>query len=165
MEFIGHRGGVGVFVDYAHTPDALDNACRTVRELEPHRLITVFGCGGDRDRVKRGPMAVAAARHSHVCVITSDNPRGEDPEAILDDLERGLCNHPHVRIADRREAIRQAIAAAAAGDIVLIAGKGHETYQQFADHTIDFDDRTEARHALEQRAEVAHNRQSDPHSR
>ncbi len=151
MELVGHRDGVSVFVDYAHTPDAVDNACRTLRELEPRRLITVFGCGGDRDKAKRAPMAMAAASHSHACVITSDNPRGEDPEAILDEVERGLGGHPHVRIADRREAIRQAIAAAGPGDFVLVAGKGHETSQQFADHVVEFDDRVEARRALQER--------------
>ena len=148
MERIGQREGVTVFVDYAHTPDALDNACRTLRELEPRRLVTVFGCGGDRDRGKRPLMAAAASRHSDACVITSDNPRGEDPEKILDDIERGIGGCPHVRIVDRDEAIKKAVCAAGKADIVLIAGKGHETYQQFADQTIEFDDRSAARRAL-----------------
>lgn len=148
MERIGQRDGVTVFVDYAHTPDALENACRTLRELDPRRLVTVFGCGGDRDRAKRAPMAAAVSRHSDACVITSDNPRSEDPEKILDDIERGLGDCPHVRIVNRAEAIEKAIVVAEKGDIVLVAGKGHETYQQFADETIDFDDRSEARRAL-----------------
>jgi UDP-N-acetylmuramoyl-L-alanyl-D-glutamate--2,6-diaminopimelate ligase len=148
MERIGQRDGVSVFVDYAHTPDALENACRALRELEPRRLVTVFGCGGDRDRGKRPMMAAAVARHSDACVITSDNPRGEDPERILDDIERGLGACPHARIVDRAEAIDKAVAAAGKGDIVLVAGKGHETRQQFADRTIDFDDRSAARRAL-----------------
>ena len=93
-------------------------------------------------------MAAAVSRHSDACVITSDNPRSEDPEKILDDIERGLGDCPHARIVNRSEAIEKAVAAAAKGDIVLVAGKGHETYQQFADETIDFDDRSEARRAL-----------------
>jgi len=148
MERIGQRDGVTVFVDYAHTPDALENACRTLRELDPRRLVTVFGCGGDRDRAKRPLMAAAVSRHSDACMITSDNPRGEDPEKILDDIERGLGDCPHARIVDRSQAIEKAIVAAGKGDIVLIAGKGHERYQQFATETIDFDDRSEARRAL-----------------
>jgi UDP-N-acetylmuramoyl-L-alanyl-D-glutamate--2,6-diaminopimelate ligase len=151
MELVGHRQGVSVFVDYAHTPDALDNACRTLRELEPNRLITVFGCGGDRDRAKRPLMAVSAARHSDLCILTSDNPRSEDPEAIIDDIEKGIGAARHIRISDRAEAITRAVEIADPGDIVLVAGKGHETYQQFADKTIDFDDRKEASRALRYR--------------
>lgn len=158
MENVGHRDGVSVFVDYAHTPDALENACRTLRELEPRKLITVFGCGGDRDRGKRPLMAAAAARHSDACVVTSDNPRGEDPEAIIDEIMAGIGTVPHTRITDRSEAIRRAIFAAGAGDIVLIAGKGHEPYQQFADRVIDFDDRREARRSLHERHEAEHPR-------
>jgi UDP-N-acetylmuramoyl-L-alanyl-D-glutamate--2,6-diaminopimelate ligase len=148
MELVGHRDGVAVFVDYAHTPDALDNACRTLRELEPRRLITVFGCGGDRDQDKRPVMAAVAARHSDACILTSDNPRSEDPEAILDQIERGAGECPYARVVDRAEAIKKAVDSAGRGDIVLIAGKGHETYQQFSDRTIDFDDRREAARAL-----------------
>ncbi len=88
MENVGNAGGATVFVDYAHTPDALENACRTLKELDPRRLITVFGCGGDRDKGKRPLMAAAAARHSDACVITSDNPRSEDPLAIIREIER-----------------------------------------------------------------------------
>jgi len=148
MELVGQREGLSVFVDYAHTPDALDNVCRTLRELEPRRLITVFGCGGDRDQEKRPLMAAVAARHSDLCILTSDNPRSEDPEAILDQVERGVGECPHVRITERAEAIRKAVEVAGRGDIVLVAGKGHETYQQFSDRTIDFDDRREAARAL-----------------
>jgi UDP-N-acetylmuramoyl-L-alanyl-D-glutamate--2,6-diaminopimelate ligase len=154
MENAGHLDGVSVFVDYAHTPDALENACRTLRELQPRKLITVFGCGGDRDRGKRPLMAAAAARHSDAVVVTSDNPRGEDPEAIIDEILAGIGGVPHTRISDRSEAIRRAIFAAEAGDIVLLAGKGHEPYQQFADRTIDFDDRREARRSLHERHEA-----------
>ncbi len=154
MENAGQRGGVTVFVDYAHTPDALENACRTLRELSPRSLITVFGCGGDRDRGKRPLMAAAAARHIDVCVVTSDNPRSEDPEAIIDEVVAGFGGATHIRITDRAEAIQQTILAAHSGDIVLLAGKGHEPYQQFSDKVIDFDDRREARRALNQRQEV-----------
>lgn len=151
MEYCGNRDGVSVFVDYAHTPDALENSCRTLKELDPRRLITVFGCGGDRDRAKRPLMARAAAEYSDVCVITSDNPRREDPKAILGEVEAGMGNGRYKSVVDRAEAIRIAIHAAGKGDIVLIAGKGHETYQEFAGTTVDFDDRNQARIALAER--------------
>ena len=151
MEYCGNRDGVSVFVDYAHTPDALENSCKTLKELEPRRLITVFGCGGDRDRAKRPLMAKAAARYSDVCVITSDNPRSEDPQAIIEQVEAGMGNSRYKSVADRAEAIRIAIHAAGKGDMVLIAGKGHETYQEFAGNTLDFDDRNQARIALAER--------------
>ena len=154
MENVGNAGGATVFVDYAHTPDALENACRTLRELNPRRLITLFGCGGDRDRKKRPLMAVAAARHSDACVITSDNPRSEDPIEIIREIEAGMNGKPFKSIPDRAEAINTVIKAARAGDIVLIAGKGHETYQQFADYTVDFDDRKHAWKALRERSEI-----------
>lgn len=153
MENCGTRDGVTVFVDYAHTPDALEHACKTLKELDPRRLLTVFGCGGDRDRGKRPQMAKAAAMHSDACIITSDNPRSEDPEAIIRAIEGGMGNARYRSVTDRAEAIRIAIHAAARGDIVLIAGKGHETYQQFADRTIDFDDRKQAKIALAERPE------------
>ncbi len=158
MEHCGTKDGVSVFVDYAHTPDALENACRTLKELNPARLITVFGCGGDRDRGKRPLMGKAAAAHSDACILTSDNPRSEDPEAILREIESGMGSARYKVVADRAEAIRIAIHAAGKGDIVLIAGKGHEPYQQFADRTIDFDDRREARRALAERPEEPHRR-------
>lgn len=151
MEYCGNRDGVSVFVDYAHTPDALENACRTLKELEPRRLITVFGCGGDRDRAKRPLMAKAAGHHSDVCVITSDNPRSEDPEKIIEEIEAGMGANRYKSVVDRAEAIRIAIHAAGRDDIVLIAGKGHETYQEFDGRTIDFDDRNQARIALTER--------------
>lgn len=164
MENVGNAGGATVFVDYAHTPDALENACRTLRELDPRRLITVFGCGGDRDKAKRPLMAAAAARFSDGLVITSDNPRSEDPLAIISDIEKGLpkkCSF--ISVPDRSEAIETAMKNALSGDIVLIAGKGHETYQQFADHTIDFDDRKKASLALRNRAtEIAELRNNPP---
>jgi UDP-N-acetylmuramoyl-L-alanyl-D-glutamate--2,6-diaminopimelate ligase len=159
MENVGNAGGATVFVDYAHTPDALENACRTLRELDPRRLITVFGCGGDRDTGKRPLMAAAAARHSDACVITSDNPRSEDPLAIIREVETGMGGMGHLSIPDRAEAISHAIKNSLSGDIILIAGKGHETTQQFAGHTIDFDDRKHASKALRERAQaIAENR-------
>lgn len=154
MENCGNAGGATVFVDYAHTPDALENACRTLRELNPRRLITVFGCGGDRDRGKRPLMGAAAARHSDACVVTSDNPRSEDPAAIIRDIECGMKGHGHISLPDRAEAIAYAVKNALSGDIVLIAGKGHESTQQFADHAIDFDDRKHASKALRDRAQL-----------
>jgi len=154
MENVGNAGGATVFVDYAHTPDALENACRTLKELEPRRLITVFGCGGDRDKLKRPLMAAAAALHSDGCVVTSDNPRSEDPLAIIREIETGLRGKTFRSIPDRAEAIAFAIANSLAGDIILIAGKGHETTQQFADHSLDFDDRKHASKALRDRAQA-----------
>ncbi len=153
MENVGNAGGATVFIDYAHTPDAVENACRTLKELDPRRLITVFGCGGDRDKTKRPLMAAAAARHSDACVVTSDNPRSEDPLTIISEIEGGLRGKAFRSIPDRAEAIDFAIRNALSGDIILIAGKGHETTQQFADHTIDFDDRKHASKALRERAQ------------
>jgi UDP-N-acetylmuramoyl-L-alanyl-D-glutamate--2,6-diaminopimelate ligase len=154
MENVGNAGGATVFIDYAHTPDALENACRTLCELSPRRLITVFGCGGDRDKTKRPLMATAAALHSDACVITSDNPRSEDPLQIIREIEAGIGAKQHRSIPDRAEAIALAVQGALSGDIILIAGKGHETTQQFATETIDFDDRKHASKALRDRAQA-----------
>lgn len=165
MENVGNAGGATVFVDYAHTPDAVENACRTIRELNPRRLITVFGCGGDRDKGKRSLMAAAVAQHSERIVITSDNPRSEDPEAIIRDIEKGLpaaCKY--LSITDRSEAIQTAVQNSRSGDIILIAGKGHETYQQFADRSIDFDDRKKADYALRERAREIAEMRANPDS-
>jgi UDP-N-acetylmuramoyl-L-alanyl-D-glutamate--2,6-diaminopimelate ligase len=147
---LGGPAGVRVFVDYAHTPDALEQVCSCLGALSEKRLIVVFGCGGDRDRSKRAPMAAAVARHADVGYLTSDNPRSEDPEAILSDMERGLgsASGTFYRVADRAEAIRCAVAEAQEGDVVLLAGKGHETYQILRDSVVPFDDRQEAARAL-----------------
>jgi UDP-N-acetylmuramoyl-L-alanyl-D-glutamate--2,6-diaminopimelate ligase len=154
MENVGNAGGATVFVDYAHTPDALANACRTLKELDPRRLITVFGCGGDRDKGKRPLMGAAASSYSDACVVTSDNPRSEDPSAIIREIESGLRGKTFRSIVDRTEAINFAIANSLSGDIILIAGKGHETTQQFSDHVVDFDDRKHASKALRDRAQA-----------
>jgi UDP-N-acetylmuramoyl-L-alanyl-D-glutamate--2,6-diaminopimelate ligase len=142
-----------VVVDYSHKPDALDNVLRTARELASARLIVVVGAGGDRDRGKRPLMGAAAARHADTVILTSDNPRSEDPEAILDAMAAGAGTGTGVeRIADRRAAIERAIGLAGPGDVVLIAGKGHETYQEIADGVkLPFDDRQVAREALHAR--------------
>ncbi len=149
LELVPARRQYQVFVDYAHTPDALGNVLKTLRELEPHRLIAVFGCGGDRDRQKRPLMAEMADRHADYSIITSDNPRKEDPDAIVAEIEKGFLSTRYKKIVDRAEAIGHAIALAQPRDIVLIAGKGHENYQEFADYTIPFDDIQVARRAIE----------------
>ncbi|MGA0846708.1 MAG: UDP-N-acetylmuramoyl-L-alanyl-D-glutamate--2,6-diaminopimelate ligase, partial [Luteolibacter sp.] len=159
MQQVGNAGGATVFIDYAHTADALENACRTLRELNPRRLITVFGCGGDRDAGKRPKMGAAAASLSDACIITSDNPRSEDPAAIIREIEKGMPKKGHLVIPDRAEAIHHAITHALSGDIILIAGKGHETTQQLATKTVPFDDRKQAAKALRERAAtIAQNR-------
>jgi UDP-N-acetylmuramoyl-L-alanyl-D-glutamate--2,6-diaminopimelate ligase len=129
-----------IFVDYAHTDDALINVMKTLRELSPNRLIVVFGCGGNRDRAKRPKMAAAVDSLADWSIVTSDNPRKEEPEAIIEDIVKGYRRHNYEVIVERREAIFKAIAMAEPRDIVLLAGKGHETYQEFADHTVPFDD-------------------------
>jgi UDP-N-acetylmuramoyl-L-alanyl-D-glutamate--2,6-diaminopimelate ligase len=138
-----------VFVDYAHTDDALLNVIRTCRELNPGRLIVVFGCGGNRDKTKRPRMGAVVDQHADWAIVTSDNPRKEEPLAIIEDIKPGLKRGAYEVIPDRREAIFKAIGAAQPRDIILIAGKGHETYQEFADHTAPFDDVAVAREALE----------------
>jgi len=138
-----------VFVDYAHTPDALLNVLKTLRELSPRKLIVVFGCGGDRDRQKRPQMGRIADQNADFSIITSDNPRKEDPDAIIAEVEKGFRSERREKIVDRAEAITRAISLAQPRDIVLIAGKGHEAYQEFADHTIPFDDIRIAQRALE----------------
>jgi len=149
---------VTVVVDYAHTDDALRNLLETARPLAHGRLITVFGCGGDRDRTKRPLMGAVAGRLSDLIVITSDNPRGEDPNRIIEEVQRGIT--PDTRrdsaqrlmtIVDRRAAIAKAIELARPGDVVLVAGKGHEKYQVIGDRTLPFDDVAVAREALVRR--------------
>ncbi len=141
-----------VLVDYAHTPDALERALEAVRAMKPRRLLCLFGCGGDRDRGKRPLMGAVAVRGADSVFLTSDNPRSENPTSILAEIEAGTVGAPNVRtIVDRAEAIDAAIGACSPGDALLIAGKGHETYQILGDRTIAFDDRETARRALEAR--------------
>jgi UDP-N-acetylmuramoyl-L-alanyl-D-glutamate--2,6-diaminopimelate ligase len=157
---------VRVVVDYAHTDDALKNLLETARPLATGRLITVFGCGGDRDRTKRPLMGAVAARLSDLIVITSDNPRSEDPGQIIDEIKRGIVmpadrvpprgqsgpkTTPHLAIVDRKAAIERAIHEARSGDLVLIAGKGHEKYQEIGDRVLTFDDVDVAKGALTRR--------------
>ncbi len=173
FEKVANRKGIHVIVDYAHTHDALERVLLGLKDtlayssLSSGAIITVFGCGGDRDRTKRPLMGEVAARHSDLVVLTSDNPRTEDPLAIIEEIEKGfqfLCLKEHhrngmeawrstkgyLKIPDRREAIRIALQLAGPGDIVLIAGKGHEDYQIIGKKKIPFDDRVEARKALEE---------------
>jgi UDP-N-acetylmuramoyl-L-alanyl-D-glutamate--2,6-diaminopimelate ligase len=148
---------ISVIVDYAHTDDALRNLLEMARPLAAQRLITVFGAGGDRDRTKRPLMGMVAARLSDVVVITSDNPRSEDPQRIIDEINLGAQPETRQRdvqvltVIDRRDAIYKAVRDAAAGDLVLIAGKGHEKYQEIGGRTLPFDDVAVVREALEAR--------------
>jgi UDP-N-acetylmuramoyl-L-alanyl-D-glutamate--2,6-diaminopimelate ligase/murE/murF fusion protein len=165
LESISNSTGRFVYVDYAHTPDALENAVSAIKEIAPARIICVFGCGGDRDQKKRPLMGAVVARLCDLAIVTSDNPRSEDPLAIIDqilpgirqangveysprDLRAGFETKGSVVEPDRRRAIELGIHASRPEDAVLIAGKGHETYQILGDTTIDFDDREEARQAL-----------------
>lgn len=151
FERVPHDGDFAIVVDYAHSDDALLNVLKTARDLTKGRIITVFGCGGDRDKTKRAPMGEVAGKHSDLVIITSDNPRTEDPLEIISQIEVGIkdTNCPYLVVSDRREAIHTAIRKAKAGDVVLIAGKGHETYQIIGNDKFHFDDREIAREALE----------------
>jgi UDP-N-acetylmuramoyl-L-alanyl-D-glutamate--2,6-diaminopimelate ligase len=149
LEAVPAKRQFQVFVDYAHTDDALLNVIKTCRDLNPARLIVVFGCGGDRDRAKRPLMGAVADQFADYSIVTSDNPRKEDPEAIIHDVVAGFKGRNFETIVDRREAITRAITLASPRDIVLIAGKGHEKYQEFRDHTVPFDDIEVALRALE----------------
>jgi UDP-N-acetylmuramoyl-L-alanyl-D-glutamate--2,6-diaminopimelate ligase len=168
LEKVENQRGISILVDYAHTPDALERALALLKPLTKGRLIAVFGCGGDRDRGKRPLMGEAAARLSDVAVLTSDNPRSEDPLKILEEVETGVrqtgmkklrdskpgTRNPEPETGfyfvepDRRAAIRLALSRARAGDLVLIAGKGHEDYQILGAKKIHFDDREVAREEL-----------------
>jgi UDP-N-acetylmuramyl-tripeptide synthetase len=168
----GPEDDVTVVVDYAHTDDALRNLLETARPLAAQRLITVFGCGGDRDRTKRPLMGAVAARLSDLVIVTSDNPRSEDPAQIIEEVKRGIVvppdraragepksggrynpprTTPHLAIVDRATAIERAMATANSGDVVLIAGKGHEKYQVIGDRQLPFDDAAVAKAALAKR--------------
>ena len=149
MERVGRRPAV--FVDYAHTPDALEKVLSGIKPLVRGRLIVVFGCGGERDRSKRPLMGQVASKLASRVVVTSDNPRGEDPLKIIEEIRKGLePGTDHLIIPDRREAIRKAIEEAKPEDVVVIAGKGHENYQIVGEQRLPFDDRFEARRVLEE---------------
>ncbi len=148
MEMVDKGQKFTVVVDYAHTPDGMENVLGLARGLNPRRLITVFGCGGDRDKEKRPIMGQAASQFSDDIILTADNPRNEDPVQILAEIAGGCDPVKVTKIIDRREAIQHAIKMAQPGDIVMILGKGHETTQTLKDHTIPFNDREEAEKAL-----------------
>jgi UDP-N-acetylmuramoyl-L-alanyl-D-glutamate--2,6-diaminopimelate ligase len=142
LESIQNSRGFSIFVDYAHTPDALANALRTLREITARSLLVVFGCGGNRDRGKRPIMGAAAATLADYSIVTSDNPRGEDPMAIIAEITSGFGACTNLEVEENREkAIAKALALARPGDTVLIAGKGHENVQEFANTVVPFDDR------------------------
>ncbi len=151
LEAVPAKRQFQIYVDYAHSDDALLNVLKTLRELAPRRLIVVFGAGGNRDKEKRPLMGRVADQNADFSIITSDNPRKEDPLGIIADVKKGFRSSNFETVPDRAEAIARAIALAQPRDIILIAGKGHETYQEFADHTIPFDDRQIALRALENR--------------
>jgi UDP-N-acetylmuramoyl-L-alanyl-D-glutamate--2,6-diaminopimelate ligase len=147
MERLG-ADGVDVVVDYAHTPDALESALRSLRETTRGALAVVFGCGGDRDRGKRSEMGAVAAKLADRLYLTSDNPRTEEPQTIVDEIVAGIGSAGRTIEIDRGRAIERAIRDARPGDVVLIAGKGHETYQIIGDRVEPFDDAQAARTAL-----------------
>ncbi len=132
-----------VIIDYAHSPDGLENIITSLREIAKNRVVTLFGCGGDRDRTKRPKMGKIAAELSDFCVVTSDNPRTENPSAIIEDILEGMkgVSTPYVVVENRKDAIRWAMENAQPDDIILLAGKGHETYQILPTGTIHFDER------------------------
>jgi UDP-N-acetylmuramoyl-L-alanyl-D-glutamate--2,6-diaminopimelate ligase len=173
LENIPNDQGFQVLVDYAHTPDALEKALESLRDLHFRRIICVFGCGGDRDRDKRPLMGRVAAERADLVIITSDNPRSEVPEAIMNDIEAGVrptglrrlaelgecgsnCRRGYTLVPDRDQAIRQAIECAREGDVIYIGGKGHEDYQILGNRRIDFDDRLVAAQVLSERQERQH---------
>lgn len=151
LEPVPNNLGIRIFVDFAHTDDALDNTLCCLQELKRGRLFTVFGCGGDRDRTKRPKMAKASEKWSDLTIVTSDNPRSENPDTICAEIAQGFSqSSKYVIETDRRAAIAKAIQLARQGDIILIAGKGHESQQIFAHHTINFSDRAVAQDLCEQ---------------
>ena len=171
LERVDSTSGFHVFVDYAHTDDALRRVLQNLTELKKKRIITVFGCGGNRDRGKRPLMGEAATSYSDLTIVTSDNPRLEDPLAIIGEIETGIDQkkikkieidhleimndvHSYTVIPDREKAIEAAIDIASAGDIVLIAGKGHEDYQIMGTKKMPFDDRIVAAHALKMKESI-----------
>ncbi len=151
FELVNKGQDFAVVVDYAHTPDGIENVLSLAKSLRPNRVITVFGCGGDRDKEKRPLMGDVAGRYSDLVIVTADNPRNEDPKQISRDIIKGLGNSKVTTIDDRHEAIRHAVNTAQSGDMVMILGKGHETSQTLKNKTIEFNDRIEAENALDRR--------------
>jgi UDP-N-acetylmuramoyl-L-alanyl-D-glutamate--2,6-diaminopimelate ligase len=148
LEKIENKKRFYVFVDYAHSEDSLKNILLSLRGLSPKRLITLFGCGGERDKLKRPKMGRVATELSDFVVITNDNPRSERPQDIIKEIKKGIKRANFLVVLDRREAIRMAISMAKEGDIVVVAGKGHENYQVLKDRVVHFDDREEVRLCL-----------------
>jgi UDP-N-acetylmuramoyl-L-alanyl-D-glutamate--2,6-diaminopimelate ligase len=154
MELVDEGQSYAVIVDYAHTPDSLENVLKTIQQFAEKRIFVVVGCGGDRDKTKRPLMAQIAVKYGTDPIFTSDNPRSEDPNAILNDMEAGVLSKADYRvIVDRKEAITFAIDSANRDDIILIAGKGHETYQIIGEQILSFDDRIVAKEAIKERKE------------
>jgi UDP-N-acetylmuramoyl-L-alanyl-D-glutamate--2,6-diaminopimelate ligase len=154
LENIPNHLGVNIYVDFAHSDDALRNVFESLKEIKNGRIIALFGCGGDRDKSKRPKMAAVCELFADLTIVTNDNPRCEDPEEICRDIIRGFSKNANFTIElDRKEAIAKAIRLARTGDILLIAGKGHEPYQIFAHHTLEFDDRQIALEAIQQNKE------------
>lgn len=151
LERIDTNRGFSVFVDYAHTEDALKNVIAALREIVKERIILVFGCGGERDRTKRPKMGRIVSELADYAVITDDNPRSEDPCGIISDIEKGINKNNYSIVPDRREAIKKSLQLAQAGDVVLVAGKGHENYQILKNKTIHFDDCEVIRECLKQK--------------
>jgi UDP-N-acetylmuramoyl-L-alanyl-D-glutamate--2,6-diaminopimelate ligase len=158
MERVGQQQEFQIFVDYAHTPDAIENVLSQARKLSPSRILTLFGCGGDRDQTKRPLMAEAACRYSDVVVLTSDNPRSEDPELILADIKHGIPASGRVpeihEVVSREDAIEKLISLAEPGDILFVLGKGHEDYQILGERKIPFDDRQVIQDCLTRKSRV-----------
>ena len=152
MERVENSQGINVIIDYAHTPDSLENALKTLKSVYSGRLITVFGCGGDRDKDKRPLMGQIASENSYFVFVTSDNPRTEDPEEIIREIVQGISGKNYFRITDRKLAIKSALYSAKVGDTVLIAGKGHEKYQILGTQKIYFNEREIIRNLLEDKA-------------
>ncbi|MGB3057890.1 MAG: UDP-N-acetylmuramyl-tripeptide synthetase, partial [Candidatus Omnitrophota bacterium] len=151
MEPVGERAPFKIFVDYAHTPDALENVLSCVRPIAEKRLVCVFGCGGDRDKTKRPVMGELASRYCDYVILTNDNPRTEAPADIVRQIEKGMLEKTkYCIILQRREAIRKAIEMSGEGDVILIAGKGHEDYQIIGDEVIHFDDKEAASEILKE---------------
>jgi UDP-N-acetylmuramyl-tripeptide synthetase len=149
LERINCPRDFSVFVDYAHTEDALTNVIGALRQISSKKIIVVFGCGGERDKTKRPKMGRAASELADYVIITSDNPRSEDPQKIIEDIRKGIRKNNYCIISDRKDAIEKSLSMAEAGDIVLIAGKGHENCQILKDKTIHFDDREAVKECLE----------------